>query len=66
MVITRARILGRLFGYPVYVIEQVACLDLNARLAKERLDQKVRYHLRHLRKRLANDEYNAVDPTCKA
>ncbi|CDH60949.1 related to sac1-recessive suppressor ofsecretory defect [Lichtheimia corymbifera JMRC:FSU:9682] len=41
VVITRARILGRLFGYPVYVIEQVACLDLNARLAKERLDQKI-------------------------
>ncbi|KAI7876524.1 hypothetical protein K492DRAFT_198421 [Lichtheimia hyalospora FSU 10163] len=41
VVITRAQVLGRIFGYPVYVIEQVACLHMNARLAKERLDQKI-------------------------
>ena len=45
VVITRVQLLGRIFGHPIYVIEQVACLNFDAKKACAKLDIKVRLSL---------------------
>ncbi|KAI9314461.1 SacI homology domain-containing protein [Dichotomocladium elegans] len=41
VVITQAQTLGRIFNHAVYVIEQVACLNLDPRKAREILDENI-------------------------
>ncbi|KAI9318071.1 hypothetical protein BX666DRAFT_1584683 [Dichotomocladium elegans] len=42
IVITRVQVLGKIFGHPVSVINQVACIRFDARKAQEILDAKVK------------------------
>ncbi|KAI8148334.1 SacI homology domain-containing protein [Fennellomyces sp. T-0311] len=42
VVITRVQSLGQIFGRSIYVIEQVACLQFDARKARAKLDSKTK------------------------
>ncbi|KAI9253408.1 SacI homology domain-containing protein [Phascolomyces articulosus] len=60
VVITRVQRLGRIFGHPIYVIEQVVCLNFDAKKARTKLDSKTK-SLNNNSSILSNDDTSNTD-----